>query len=117
MVYYEDKVAGLGLTAKEDLQRMGRYRLQERQNLKVLDLAGGIGTTLVGILKAEAKFKVVSCTMCDVDPSSRGIVKGDAWVYQERYGERLHKGALEGIDLISQDLFELSGIAEETFRG
>ena len=29
----------------------------------------------------------------------------------------MQKEALEGIDRISQDLFELSGRAEETFRG
>lgn len=57
---------------------MGRYCLREGRALKVQDLARGIGTALVGILEAELRFKVVSYTMCEVDPVSRGAVKGDA---------------------------------------
>lgn len=83
----------------------------------ILDLAAGIGTTLVGILEAKHEFKVNNYTMCEVDLVSRGIAKGNACVYREKYGDRLGKEALGRMDAISQYLFELSRVAEETFRG
>ena len=66
---YTDEESGLTLTRLEDLQRMGRYKLEERQRLWMLDLARGIG-----VLEAKAEFKVESYRMCDVDPVSRGVV-------------------------------------------
>ena len=115
-VIYTDEGAGLTLTRLEDLQRMGRYKLEERQRLWMLDLAGGIGTSLMGVLEAKAEFKVESYRMCEVDPVSRGVVLANQGKYRDCYPGRLGLGTFAEVDALPQDLFVLSRVAEDVFR-
>ena len=114
-VIYEDPDAELKLTKLEDLNRMGRYKIVAGQELKVLDLASGIGTALMGIMEAEAGFRVLSYTVCEVDPVSRGILKANSFIYGEKYSGRLGMAALKGLEDLPQDLFVLSRQAGQLF--
>ena len=88
-VIYTDAQAGLTLTRLEDLQRMGRYKLERHQRVGILDLAGGIGTALMGTLESKASFAVESYRMCEVDPVSRGVLLANEQKYKDRYLDRL----------------------------
>ena len=114
---YEDRDSDLTLTKLEDLNRMGRYKLVAGQTLKVLDLAGGIGTALMGVMEAKARFSVEAYYICEVDSVSRGIVQANSFIYKDKYGRRLSKLAFDGFEDLPQDLFILSRQAGQVFAG
>ena len=116
-VEYEDEESGLIITRLEQLQRMGRFKIQAGQRLRLLDLAGGIGTALMGVLEAKAGFHVESYMMCEVDPVSRGVLSGNSWLYAEKYSGRISVDSFKDLESVPQDLFVFSREAGSCFRG
>ena len=99
------------ITREASLTHMGRYKLTRTGRLVHWDLASGIGSAFLAVMRAGLSCTSYRC--CEVNPRSRGVFRANIAEIEQRYPERA-PADLELFDaLIPQDLFGLVETVKE----
>lgn len=95
-----DRVA---VATKASLTHMGRFKLERSGRLVHWDLASGIGSAFLALMRAG--FPCSSYRCCEVNPRSKGVFRANIPVMKERYPELVPEDLEKFDSLHPQDLF------------
>ena len=101
----------MAVAANSSLTHMGRFKLERSGRLVHWDLASGIGSAFLAVMRAGLRCSSYRC--CEVNPRSRGVFRANLPAIRERYPE-LVPDDLEQFDALHpQDLFGFVEVVRE----
>ena len=107
--FSEGRQSKLRAMVDELLRECRQPRTDPAEGMVVVDLFGGIGTSLVALMRAG--IRVRKYHLCDIDPVARNIAAANVRRLHRRYPHLLPASAIEDIFELPQDVEKIDGKA------